>query len=130
MPLPAGPLNADLAPQLLAEFERAYQELYERLGPPVPVEVLNWRVVSSGPQPELRLQAAATDADNGASRDADGGVSAARKGERPAYFPECNGYANTPIYDRYRLARRCLQRPGHCGGAGIDGHCGAGRVSD
>ncbi|MCB0098577.1 MAG: hydantoinase/oxoprolinase family protein, partial [Caldilineaceae bacterium] len=103
VPLPDGPLHADLAPQLLAEFERVYQELYERLGPPVPVEVLNWRVVSSGPQPELRLQTAINTNDD-SSTDANASVSTARKGERQAYFPECNGYTNTPIYDRYRLA--------------------------
>ncbi|MBX6351677.1 MAG: hypothetical protein IRZ11_09260, partial [Clostridia bacterium] len=31
------------------------------------------------------------------------GAAAARKGDRPAYFPE-TGFVPTPVYDRYRLA--------------------------
>jgi N-methylhydantoinase A len=94
VPLPAGLLDAAQVPALQAAFEAVYRELYERLGPPVPVEVLNWRVVSSGPLPDLRLQVASP---------ADGDARAALKGERLAYFPETNGFVATPIYDRYRL---------------------------
>lgn len=95
VPLPAGRLGAEHVPGLLSAFERVYRELYERLGPPVPVEILNWRVVSSGPRPDLRLHVISED----------GGEShPALKGERPAYFPEAQGFVATPIYDRYRLA--------------------------
>jgi N-methylhydantoinase A len=94
VPLPAGLLGEAHAPALLAAFEAVYRELYERLGPPVPVEILNWRVVSSGPQPDLRLQVTAA---------AGGEAQMALKGERPAYFPETRGFSSTPIYDRYRL---------------------------
>jgi N-methylhydantoinase A len=94
VPLPAGLLEASHAPTLLSAFEAVYRELYERLGPPVPVEILNWRVVSSGPRPNLRLQITAP---------AGGDVDTALKGERPAYFPEATGFVPTPIYDRYRL---------------------------
>ena len=95
VPLPAGQLDANQMPALVAAFEGVYRELYERLGPPVPIEILNWRVVSSGPQPDLRLQVVSAGA---------GDAPSARKGERPAYFPETKGFAATPIYDRYRLA--------------------------
>jgi N-methylhydantoinase A len=95
VPLPASPLAATHAPALLSAFESVYRELYERLGPPVPIEILNWRVVSSGPQPNLHLRVTAA---------ADGDARAALKGERPAYFPETGGFVATPIYDRYRLA--------------------------
>jgi N-methylhydantoinase A len=61
----------------------------------VPVEILNWRVVSSGPRPDLRLQITATSS---------GEAHTALKGERPAYFPEASGFVSTPVYDRYRLA--------------------------
>jgi N-methylhydantoinase A len=96
VPLPAGPLSADRVLELLSAFEAVYRELYSRLGPPVPVEVLNWRVVSSGPAPDVRLQLQAT----ATGRDSQ----AALKGARPAYFPEAGRYAMTPIYDRYRLS--------------------------
>ncbi|MBE1501250.1 N-methylhydantoinase A [Amycolatopsis lexingtonensis] len=77
---------------LIEEFTRTYRALYRRSGPEVGVEVLNWRVVSSGPAPDvtLRLKAQAT-----------GGE--ARKGTRPAYFPAAGRFVDTAIFDRYRL---------------------------
>jgi N-methylhydantoinase A len=95
VPLPTGPLDATHAPTLLTRFETVYRELYERLGPPVPVEVINWRVVSSGPRPDLRLQVITP---------ANGDAQSARKGERLAWFPENAGFVSTPVYDRYQLA--------------------------
>ncbi len=80
------------APTLRASFDITYRELYERLGPPVALEIINWRVVSAGPTPDvaLRMQAAT------------GGH--AIKGQRMAYFPETSGHTLTPIYDRYAMA--------------------------
>jgi N-methylhydantoinase A len=77
---------------LIGEFTRTYRTLYRRTGPDVGVEVLNWRVVSSGPAPDvtLRLAARASSGD-------------ARKGTRKAYFPSAGGFADTAIFDRYRL---------------------------
>jgi len=94
VPLPSGPLGPTAAAALMAAFESRYRELYGRLGPPVPVEILNWRVISAGPIPDLdlRLQGAVAP-----------GAGAALKGRRPAWFPETGGYAETPVYDRYRL---------------------------
>lgn len=96
VPLPDGELNDAHLPALQAAFEAVYRELYERLGPPVPVEIINWRVVASGPEPELQL---AVRAENATAEAGD-----AVKGARPAYFPETGGFTSTPIYDRYRLA--------------------------
>jgi N-methylhydantoinase A len=95
VPLPAGPLGANHAAVLRTAFEAVYRELYERLGPPLPLEILNWRVVSSGPRPTVSLSIHASTG---------GDVAQARKGERLAYFPEAGGFVPTPIYDRYRLA--------------------------
>jgi N-methylhydantoinase A len=86
VPLPAGALDPAHAPVLLSAFEAVYRELYERLGPPVPIEILNWRVVSSGPSPNLRLHVTAA---------ASGDARAALKGGRPAYFPETRGFVDT-----------------------------------
>jgi N-methylhydantoinase A len=93
--LPAGVLAASHEAALGEAFRTVYRRLYERLGPPVALEVLNWRVVSSGPVPNFKLLLAATDAGDAAN---------ARKGERAAYFPESGGFTQTPIYDRYKLA--------------------------
>jgi N-methylhydantoinase A len=95
VPLPDGPLGPQHAAALQAAFEAVYRELYERLGPAVGLEILNWRVVSSGPRPTVVLQIPSP---------AHAELASARKGERPAYFPEIGGFVATPIYDRYRLA--------------------------
>jgi N-methylhydantoinase A len=59
----------------------------------VPLEVINWRVVASGPRPEWNLKLPRDPAER----------SDARKGSRRAYFPEREGYVETVIYDRYAL---------------------------
>ena len=91
--LPDGVLVAADLPRISAAFEKAYATLYGRKGPDVPLQVVNWRVVASGPQPQMNLKFAD---DGGASKDA-------RKGSRQAYFPELGGYVETEIYDRYAL---------------------------
>ena len=96
VPLPTGDLDDAQGEALKRRFERVYRELYERSAPPVGAEILNWRVVSSGPSPEVRLRVQAP---------ADGARTAddACKGTRQAFFPEAGGFAETPVYDRYRL---------------------------
>jgi N-methylhydantoinase A len=77
---------------LIDEFTATYRALYRRSGPEVGVEVLNWRVVSSGPAPDVTLRLAATAARG-----------EARKGSRKAYFPSAGGFVDTAVFDRYRL---------------------------
>jgi N-methylhydantoinase A len=77
---------------LVERFEREYERLYGRRGPDVPVEAINWRVVSSGPRPELELTAVALEE-----------TSRPPRGARLAYFPSLGGYVETPVYDRYAL---------------------------
>ncbi|HEY3227938.1 MAG TPA: hydantoinase/oxoprolinase family protein [Roseiflexaceae bacterium] len=94
VPLPPGRLDETGGAELQAAFEETYRRLYARPGPPVPLEIINWRVVSSGPQPEARLRLESAGGDSAAT---------ALKGTRPAYFPERGGFVETPVYDRYRL---------------------------
>lgn len=94
VPLSAGKLDAKGAAAIFPSFEETYQRLYGRLGPPVPVEIMNWRVVSSGPKPEVRLRTARR---NRPGADA-------RKGTRRAFFPELGGLVETPVYDRYLIS--------------------------
>jgi N-methylhydantoinase A len=77
-------------------FKQVYMEHYERLGPPVPLEIINWRVVSSGPKPNVTLNIASSGTTDPAQ---------AIKGKRMAYFPEAEGYVETTVYDRYKLAQ-------------------------
>jgi N-methylhydantoinase A len=91
--LPNEMLSASYLGEIAATFDETYRALYGRKGPDVPLEVINWRVVASGPRPEMNLKLP-----RGASQRGD-----ARKGLRPAYFPEREGYIDTAVFDRYAL---------------------------
>jgi N-methylhydantoinase A len=91
--LPHGTLEPKHLDKIGETFENTYRSLYGRKGPEVPLEVVNWRVVARGPQPELNVQL---------QRDANKSGDAI-KGSRLAYFSEARGYDETPVYDRYAL---------------------------
>lgn len=91
--LPDGVLSERYTNEITAEFEETYRQLYGRKGPDVPLEIINWRVVARGPRPEMSLKL---------SRDT-AKEKEPRKGSRPAYFPECGGFVETSVYDRYAL---------------------------
>lgn len=91
--LPDGVLSAEHLSRVSKLFNDAYRALYGREGPDVPLEVINWRVVASGPRPELNLKLPT-------SRRREGN---ARRGFRRAYFPEPGEYIETAVYDRYAL---------------------------
>ncbi|HLG62047.1 MAG TPA: hydantoinase/oxoprolinase family protein [Ktedonosporobacter sp.] len=94
VPLPSGELDSGSIPAIVSAFEEVYRRLYERLSQSVPLEIINWRVISSGPQPEVRLQMAAAEHTIADS---------AQKKSRKAYFPELGGYHDVPVYSRYSL---------------------------
>jgi N-methylhydantoinase A len=91
--LPNGVLAERHTTEISAEFEKTYRELYGRKGPDVPLEIINWRVVASGPRPEFSFKLASE-----TSMGTD-----PRKGTRRAYFPECGGFVEVAVYDRYAL---------------------------
>jgi N-methylhydantoinase A len=90
VPLPNGKLSASHLSEIQRSFESVYLTLYGRKGPDVPLEVVNWRVVATGPNPPMDFRL---------PQKANGG--GALKGKRRAYFPEREGYVETPVYDRY-----------------------------
>lgn len=96
VPVPGGPLGPESADLVLQAFEADYTRLYGRTNPEAPVEALTWRLVASGPAPQI--PAIPVPARRG------GDPAAARKGVRAAYFPEAEGFTPTPVYDRARLA--------------------------
>jgi N-methylhydantoinase A len=91
--LPDGVLGERHGTEITAKFEETYRELYGRKGPDVPLEIINWRVVASGPRPEMSFKLSS---ETSARSDP-------RKGSRRAYFPECGGFVDTAVYDRYAL---------------------------
>jgi N-methylhydantoinase A len=94
--LPDGPYadtREDRA-RLTAAFESAYREKFALTPPGVPVEFLNIRVAARAP-------VAGADVVLAGRRGGDAG--AARKNERPVYFPDAGGFVPASVYDRYRL---------------------------
>jgi len=79
------------AAALSQSFEDAYRRLYQRSGPPVPQEILNWRVTVSGPKPNVKLLVDGFENEN------------AVKGTRQAYFPELGGFTGVPVLNRYGM---------------------------
>ncbi|MBI3300709.1 MAG: hydantoinase/oxoprolinase family protein [Deltaproteobacteria bacterium] len=94
VPLPSGRLSRNNLPALRKAFDEEYQRLYKRLNPEVEVEVVNWRVVASGPHPTINLQSSSAYGQS---------LSTALKGKRQVYFPETDGFVSCPVYDRYLL---------------------------
>ena len=52
------PVDARRGPAATA-FEAAYVRAHGRTGPDVPIEAISWRVLTRGPDPDLRLVAGA-----------------------------------------------------------------------
>jgi N-methylhydantoinase A len=95
VPLPAGRLDPSSQATVTEAFETVYKQLYGRIGPNVGLEVISWRLVVSGPKPDLRLQAEGPTT---------GTAEEALKGSRRVYHPEWREYRESPVYDRYKLA--------------------------
>jgi N-methylhydantoinase A len=91
--LPDGTLESKHLETIIGTFEKTYQALYGRKGPDVPLEIINWRVVARGPEPQLNMQLQRESLKRGD----------AIKGSRSAYFSARGGYGETPVYDRYAL---------------------------
>jgi N-methylhydantoinase A len=90
--LPDGVLGPHSLPAISRTFERVYTSLFGRTGPDVPLEGVSWRLLSSGPRPDVKLRATAVAAQSNPL-----------KGQRLVYFPEWQEHRPVPVYDRYRL---------------------------
>jgi N-methylhydantoinase A len=89
--LPDGTLGPEHLTSIAMVFEETYRALYGRKGPDVPLEVINWRVVASGPRPAMNFKLAHDTANH----------TDTRKVSRFAYFPEHGRYVDTAVYNRY-----------------------------
>lgn len=91
--MPPGPLTAASEPVIRERFHETYTRLFTRTDRNRKLEFVNWHVSAQAWQRRVQLSA-----DSGASLSADTAI----KGRRQAYFP-ATGYAETPVYDRYRM---------------------------
>jgi N-methylhydantoinase A len=88
-------VEAGATPAGLAErFEAVYRAVFSSIVLDEPLEIVNWKIEASGPEPMQERQFLF---------DSDDAPGQALKGERRAYFPESDVIA-VPVYDRYRLA--------------------------
>src|SRR5947199_4155227 len=94
--LPDGPYDdsRESRARLTAAFESAYREKFALTPPEVPIEFINIRVAVRAPV------AGAEVAVHGETAGAGGAI----KGHRAAYFREREGFVETTVYDRARLA--------------------------
>ena len=90
--VPAPATGGGWPDDLLAAFDVVYRQLYQRPGPDVPIEVISWRVVSSGPRPDFAVRGASTAA-----------AGNELKGERPVWLSNELGFQPVPVFDRYAL---------------------------
>jgi N-methylhydantoinase A len=94
VPIPDGKMDESRLDEIRSSFYAVYEKLYDRYLTDVPIEALTWRVVASGPTPQVDLRV-----QDGLER----GQSDAVKGEREAYFSEARGFLKCKVYDRYSL---------------------------
>ena len=77
-------------------FEERYAEVYSFAVIDAPIEIINWKVIASGPEPEFKMGYKITS-------EKIEKIETALKGTREIYF-EQGGFQETPIYNRYLLA--------------------------
>lgn len=92
--LPAGQYGPGHLEEFRRAFEKDYQDIYQRLCPEIPIEGVNWRLVATGPRPQI---GAGTWWSRGAS------LGEALKGRRRIYLPGPARYEEVAVFDRYRL---------------------------
>ena len=92
VPVPSGRLDSTALAAVRRRFDELYAARYGYAAPDEPLEVVTWKVSAVGGTPRVSLAKAAATSD----RDP-------RKGMRSAYFPECGGFVDTPVYDRYAV---------------------------
>jgi N-methylhydantoinase A len=92
--LPAGRYGPGQREEFHRAFEKEYQDIYQRLCPEIPIEGVNWRLVATGPRPQI---GAGTWWSRGAS------LGEALKGKRRIYLPGPGRYEEVAVFDRYRL---------------------------
>jgi N-methylhydantoinase A len=91
--VPVPPVGPGWHDEVRRSFAEQYERLFGKVSPRgLEIEVLTWRLTSSGPEPDPRLDAPV--GDTGADP---------LVGHRKAYFPQARGYVETAVYDRYLL---------------------------
>ncbi len=94
VPLPRAEYGPRHREEFRLVFEKEYQHIYERLCPDISIEGVNWRLVATGPRPQVSLGSWWSGGEK---------IEEAIKGKRRIFIPEVGGFEEVLIYDRYRL---------------------------
>jgi N-methylhydantoinase A len=92
--LPNGEFQQKHLAVFRSEFEKEYRRIYQRLCEDIEIECVNWRLTATGPHQEMKARWESFK-EHGSD---------VPKRTRKAYIPGQNGYAEIPVYDRYRLS--------------------------
>jgi len=92
VPLPSSRLSERDVESIRSDFLRHYRKRFHRLNPDVPLEVVNCRIVVSGPEHPIKAARSVARSRR------------AKKGRRNVYLPERAAFVRCPVYDRYALA--------------------------
>jgi N-methylhydantoinase A len=84
-----------LAAGLPTLFAAAYRRVFQIDYPEQPIEIVNWKVEAVGPRPVAGGRYLST---------ASHPPGSAGKGKRRAFFPEADGFVETPVFNRYALS--------------------------
>ena len=87
-------LGACDRPAIRGAFEQAYKTQFGRIEQHMAVEIVSWRVIASGPRPQIELTAAGSNSRQGSTL----------KGRRNVYFGPGRGFVDIPVYNRYGLS--------------------------
>lgn len=91
--IPTGELNSYSIPEIEQSFKEEYELRYNRSIHSIGIETVTWRVVVSGPTPELQPTLVKERSEG-----------EAYKGTRPVYFSDLGtNPIECPVYDRYLL---------------------------
>ena len=93
VPCPPGRVDAETLRQLVSGYLARYRERYHQANADLPIELDQIRVAVRGPMPQVILPDVPRDED----------TQRALRGTRRVYLPERGGFADCPVYDRYRL---------------------------
>lgn len=91
VPVPNGSIGTREIELIGQEFLRLYQQRYHRTNPGVPLEIVSWRVLARGPNPDVELAAAVS------------GSATKPKRTRQVFMPEDGRMIDCDVYARSDL---------------------------
>lgn len=97
IPIPERVLTQKDLIEIKNNFNKEYKRLYNRLNEDIEIELIDWRVLVSGPKPRINFRSKIEE--NSRNNNI-------IKEFRKAFFPEVENFLKVPVYDYYSLKPR------------------------